>query len=352
MKKKVMVELDALRNPHCGLGNFSIHLSQALYQENHDVLDIRYLARDYAQLPSVIPESCYTHLNHSFRHAHFLLPKADLWHITHQLTRYMPPRKHIPLLLTVHDLNFLYDSKPHDYKMRRLQKLQKKIDRAQYITAISEAAKKDVIEHTHPKVPVEVIYNGVVVAEPSQQKPTFIPDQPFLFSIADITAKKNFHVLLGMIKNLSDRYYILAGKNTGDYADQIREQARALGLADRIIMPGKISETDKAWCLKHCEAFCFPSTAEGFGLPVIEAMNFYRPLFLSGIPAHREVAGEFGHYFDSYDADAMTDFYLARMQQHQDDPAYRARVDAWLQRYRWSKNVKQYLRIYHDLLSC
>ena len=56
-------------------------------------------------------------------------------------------------------------------------------------------------------------------------------------------------------------------------------------MADRVIIAGPVSADDKNWYYANCEAFAFPSLAEGFGLPVIEAMNHGKPVFLSRLTA-------------------------------------------------------------------
>jgi glycosyltransferase involved in cell wall biosynthesis len=54
-------------------------------------------------------------------------------------------------------------------------------------------------------------------------------------------------------------------------------------------------------------AFIFPSLAEGFGLPVIEAMGCGCPVIASDIPVFREVAGDAALFFDPHDPAALAD---------------------------------------------
>ena len=63
------------------------------------------------------------------------------------------------------------------------------------------------------------------------------------------------------------------------YQRKIEEEAKRLGVTERVIFTGAISENDKYWYYQNCTAFVFPSIAEGFGLPVIEAMYFGKPVF-------------------------------------------------------------------------
>ena len=79
----------------------------------------------------------------------------------------------------------------------------------------------------------------------------------------------------------------------------------AKGLEERIILPGEISDMDKYWLYKNCEAFVFPSMYEGFGLPVIEAMNFGKPVFLSTFSSLPEVGGKYALYWENFDSQLM-----------------------------------------------
>lgn len=89
-------------------------------------------------------------------------------------------------------------------------------------------------------------------------------------------------VLVEMMKYIPDNYQlILAGNTEGTYSEQIQERIFQLGLENRIMMPGKITDDDKYWLLSHCTALCFPSKLEGMGIPPIEAMRFGKPVFAS-----------------------------------------------------------------------
>lgn len=59
-------------------------------------------------------------------------------------------------------------------------------------------------------------------------------------------------------------------------------------MESRIILPGAIKETESL-SLRELRGFVFPSIAEGFGLPVIEAMKFGKPVFCSDKPVLKEI---------------------------------------------------------------
>jgi glycosyltransferase involved in cell wall biosynthesis len=96
---------------------------------------------------------------------------------------------------------------------------------------------------------------------------------------------------------------VLAGRQE-DYAETLRGLASALGVDDRLRPSGYLSdaELERLWSMTSCAAF--PTRAEGFGLPVLEAMARGVPVACSDIPVLREVGGEVPRYFDPNDASA------------------------------------------------
>jgi hypothetical protein len=71
-----------------------------------------------------------------------------------------------------------------------------------------------------------------------------------------------------------------------------------MGLADTVIFPGYLPDGDYAALLQSCRALVFPSLYEGFGIPVLEAMAFNKPVLCSNLTSLPEVAGEAALYFD------------------------------------------------------
>ena len=93
--------------------------------------------------------------------------------------------------------------------------------------------------------------------------------------------KKNFHVLPRILKGNDYRLVIAGNISSNSYCAEILEQAREWGVESRVTITGPVSEPVKQWYLQNCDAFVFPSIAEGFGLPVIEAMRYGKPIFTS-----------------------------------------------------------------------
>jgi len=129
-------------------------------------------------------------------------------------------------------------------------------------------------------------------------------DGRILLCVAAVRPHKNQELLVRALPALpEDVTVVLAGKHE-PYAERLRELARELGVESRLRLTGYVSdaELERLWQLASCAAF--PTRAEGFGMPVLEAMARGVPLACSDIPVLREVGGELPRYFSPADPDA------------------------------------------------
>ena len=342
--KKVLIDFQKLDFLYCGLGQFCLHLLETFEALPHEGIQRYYLInRQGAGNIDWLPQHAIT-LSSIHKVLACLLPKSDLWHMTHQDAPYIPSSSKTPVLLTIHDLNFL-NIKSKDKQTNRLKELQKKIDRACHITTISHATKEDVLNHCIVNKPITVIPNGVAMANPSAQRPSYCPNGPFLLTVCDITEKKNCLPLLTLLDNLPGHNWILAGKNTSDYAANLMQQAKSKGLSKRCILPGIISDSDKAWLYRHCDAYCSLSKAEGFGLPVIEALDSGAALVLSDLRAHHEFASKWAAFTNSEAPEALLKAYHAAKAIERD-----ASLQEHLKNFTWQSAAKAYTKLYHNIL--
>jgi len=333
----------------------------------------------------------------------------DLWHAVHQDAAYFPSRRDAIYLLTIHDLNFLTEKSPAKAQ-RRLQRLQQKIDRAAAIVVVSEYTKSQVVEFCNiGSKPIYVIYNGVFfMSQDDQQSDGFFVNnigdgldleliamlghdgrinafqgntklgfcldhatkpqdgemnlnsvielqgeseqRPFFFALSAILAKKNFHVLIDLMKLLPTYCLVIAGDKSDEYARVLERKISQCQLSDRIIMPGKISHATKQWLYEHCVAFLHPSLHEGFGLPVIEAMSFGKQVFLARSSSLPEIGGGEACYWDDFQPDEMKEVLLRGLKHYATDKNKKLRLLNHAQQFKWSETIRQYVKVYERLL--
>jgi glycosyltransferase involved in cell wall biosynthesis len=111
-----------------------------------------------------------------------------------------------------------------------------------------------------------------------------------------------------------------------------------------------LSEAQKAWLYATCEGFLFPSLAEGFGLPPLEAMCFGKPVFLSRLTSLPEVGGDAAYYFDDFDAATMRRTVRAGIARHTTERRD-ALANEQAKRFSWSRCADEYVALYRKLLA-
>jgi glycosyltransferase involved in cell wall biosynthesis len=184
---------------------------------------------------------------------------------------------------------------------------------------------------------------------PPQKPSGYIPVIPFLFTMGYVNPKKNFHTLVPLLKNSNFELVIAGRLDDPDYISNMKKQAEAMGLNDRLKILGPVSEEDKAWYLHNCEAFLLPSLAEGFGAPVVEAMAFGKPVFLSNRTSLPEIGGDVAFYFQTFEADHMQQVLKTGLTEYKKNGlAYR--IISRGKEFSWEEKAKEYLRVYKSLL--
>lgn len=366
---RVVIDLEKLRHINCGLGRFSLYLGRELLGLAEGRFEpVFFLPRNGEQYfqgadgvrhgtVRVRPwqkEGVQRWLRPVARH----LPSGrqpDLWHVTNQMSRYLPMDHRVPVVLTIHDLNFLH-SHPDDGDTgrirRKLADIQRRVDRADVITTVSVFTADDVRERLNVRnKPIFVIPNGMTPPPAAaRHRPTWLPPGPFAFSVGNFLPHKNFHVLLGLAERRLDLQLVIAGKKATPYGEQVEQQVQKQGLGDRVILPGIVSDADRQWLYEHCEIFLFPSLTEGFGFPVLEAMQCGKPVVMSRRTSLPEIAGAEGYFFDSYEPEAMAAVAEHALHAFATDPKAADRCRRHAAGFSWRATAEGYSRVYESVV--
>lgn len=330
MTKKILIDFEKIKDPFSGLGQFCAHLKTYFDQSK---LNLHYWKPGkWGKLAKKIP---------------FILPKSDVFHAVHQDSPYIPWSSKTKYVLTVHDLNALYETTQFGTGEFYKYNLQKKIDRASVVTFISKFTSEEVARNFKiDPTKTRVIYNGISLGKRAE-KPAFIPEGNFLFSVGTVLPKKNFHVLIDFLKLIPDYKIVLAGTTFHSYAKEMQARIKVEGLSDRFFLIGTIDEAHKVWYYQNAKAFLFPSLLEGFGLPVAEAMSMGLPLFISDKTSLPEIGGPDAYYFTDFSADKMRDVFISGMNSF--TPEKKMRLIERSKMFDWKKAADEYLKIYQQL---
>ena len=136
-------------------------------------------------------------------------------------------------------------------------------------------------------------------------------DKPYFLYVGNFKPHKNLNNLIDAFillpKEVRDNYrLIVAGGLEGDLS-AIRSVIKERKLEGKIVsIPGGINRKDVITLLNKASAFIFPSLAEGFGMPPIEAMAAGIPVISSNVAPMTEVLGDAALFFDPYSPDDMS----------------------------------------------
>ena len=342
---RILIDLSILKNVHCGLGQVALNYGYFFRDHYTPLADEQiYLLVPKAFVGAFGDKVKYIRARKIYRVLPWLIGiRFDVWHAIHQLSRYQPFANHY--VLTVHDFNFMYEKTGPKTK-KYLRMVQSKVDCAERVLAISQFAKTET-EHFMQLggKRVEVIYNGIerIDLKPEEAMPHV--HQPYLFSIGEIKEKKNFHVLLDMMTRLPELQLYIAGKNNTPYADRIRSEILSRGITN-VHLLGLVSEAQKTWLYRHCQTFVFPSLFEGFGLPVVEAMLFGKPVVCSNETSLTEIGGDHVTFFPKgYPADESAQLIAtAALTPEQAD-----KNRQYARSFTWERHMNSYLAIYREI---
>jgi glycosyltransferase involved in cell wall biosynthesis len=348
---KILFDCEKMRYPNTGLYYYCKNLGNALIKTivpRAEELSLYVPPRELGQFGDHKHLVRYHPLH---KHFHPGSSKYDVWHCTFQTSRYLPSSRKPKVVLTIHDLNYIYEFKNKPEIFNKFKKrIQHNIDRAETIVAISDYVARDIrANHTIKDQNILTIYNGWNASSfPGFDRPSYRPGAPFLFTIGNVIPKKNFHVLPALLKG-NDYELIIAGIANDPYEEKIVAEAKRHGVASRVKIIGAISEEDKYWYYKQCTAFVFPSLAEGFGFPVVEAMYHGRPVFLSNLTSLPEIGGELAYYFHDFDPAGMQASFEEGMRHYQATNPKEEIIARTKRLFTWENAANQYLNAYRQL---
>lgn len=347
----IILDFERLKYPNTGLYTFCESLGHAVIANKPANQNIGfYLPKKEVNIFGNAQKYYLQHSLHKFIKPSF--PNLDIWHSTNQVSRYSPASRKAKIILTIHDLNFLIEKKGNPEKIKRfLKQIQKNIDKASAITTISNYVKSDVEKHFNLNgKEIQVIYNGGGnVGDLSlAQQPVDFKGRPFLFTIGTVLPKKNFHVLIPLLLN-NDFDLVIAGNiSSKEYEEKIKQEAIRYGVYERLKIVGPISASNKALYYKNCTAFLFPSIAEGFGLPIIEALSLGKPVFSSNHTSLPEIGGDVTYYFNSFDPEEMRNVFIKGLEDFKTNNLSQVCIDH-AKKFSWDNTAKQYIELYKQL---
>jgi glycosyltransferase involved in cell wall biosynthesis len=350
LKPGLLLTFDSMRHANTGLHTFGHCLGREIMRQGADSFQVS--AYTYPAQQGFLGADVGYVAHNRLHRLYFPRRRAfDIVHFADQYCRFGPAKVAGKTVMTVHDMNQIYEYPAGSAKIARyLRRMQAKVDGAHHIVAISQFVAADIVRHfPQARDKISVIYNGSdSTSAPAGHRPKHDPGGEFLFTVGMVCPKKNFHVLAPLLRNNSLKL-VIAGIVKEEYRARIAAEAARHGVSERVMVTGPVSQFDKDWYYANCQAFLFPSLAEGFGLPVIEAMHHGKPVFLSTLTSLPEVGGDAAYYFTDFEPDNMARVFEQGMADFRAGNGV-ARVRANAARFTWERAGAEYLALYRSVL--
>lgn len=350
--KKVLIDLSVLKHINCGLGQIAYNYAR-YFGENASKLDFEVHLLVPGHYVGAFGHDVHYHKTSFIYHIFpSLMPNFDVWHSIHQMNKYRPSSDSARNILTVHDINFIYEKRGEALK-KYSRKLARELERADSVIFISNFTRNDVLNHFKVNKPTCIIYNGVEFGNPAsgrQPAMPFAPDSKFIFSIGQIRQKKNFHVLLDAMKLMPQYNLVIAGEKGTDYSNMIESRITAEGI-NNVFLLGTVHNAEKIWLYNNCQAFVFPSLFEGFGLPVIEAMSYGKPVVSSGKTSLKEICAGHAFMLESFEPAHIAAKINEAIETYAQNPDLATRNMEYARSFTYERHMNHYLHLYRDLLS-
>lgn len=299
---------------------------------------------------------------------HILLRRPDVLYIpTHTLPLFTGKRN----VAVIHDVGFAHEDELYDdktigggpsWKKRSLNGLIRLATGGKY-SAREQDYHRFAVEHAKKHADSIITVSQFSAGEIeqyyaiTQEKITVIPngytpkkaaatpgEGHYLLYVGRVERKKNSAFLVDAYARARENGYegnlVLAGKPGFGYNDVLARIARH-SLQDSVNLLGYVDDDALAQLYAGADAFVFPSVYEGFGIPVLEAMDAATPVICSDIPALREVAGEGALFFELGNTRAAADAILEVTHNPSKRNALIELGQERIKEYSWEKTAQQ-----------
>lgn len=228
--------------------------------------------------------------------------------ISHFFNYIVPPRIKGKVITTIHDMSFLRFPETLDEKnrMRIIKDISYSVERSNLVLTVSEFSKKEIMELLKlPKEKLAVVYN----ASPTPEKSVcfdviakkFGIRQPYILFLGNLEPRKNIVRLIKAYKRLKKECKNVQLVLAGSYGWKAEDIMFEVQRAEDVVLTGYIGGAEKSAIFENASIFAFTSLYEGFGIPILEAMQHGVPIVCSNTASIPEVAGDAARYVDPLD---------------------------------------------------
>lgn len=204
-----------------------------------------------------------------------------------------------PFVLTIHDMIPELYPEYYDSNDEQIVNKKKLAPLASKIIAVSESTKRDIIRILNvPEEKIEVVYHGSPLTRSHSEKSPRIITSPYILFVGERHWYKNFGLFVNhvvpVLKRHPDLLVVCTGK---DFTEEECEFLAIKGVSNKFLTYFFKNDIELNNLYQYAKFFIYPSSYEGFGIPILEAYNARCPVLLNKASCFPEIAGDAAVYF-------------------------------------------------------
>ena len=271
-------------------------------------------------------------------------------------TNYVVPPCRVPQVVSVYDCWFLRNPTAAGGDVHRAGRvLRRAISRGATVHASSSATAGEIADLFPGSNVATIPLAALPVPEPSIEAP--IPSlirRPYIAAIGTLERRKNLPVLIdafGLLASEREEILLVLAGSDGDDRPAINAAIDRLdpAAAKRVVMTGRVDEPARSWLVRNATVLAYPSLDEGFGFPLLDAMQVGVPIVASNRGSIPEVCGAAGLLCAPDDTNGLA----ANLTQTVFDAGTRGRLlaagPAQLANFSWQRCAADLAALYHRL---
>lgn len=259
-----------------------------------------------------------------------------------------------PLIVTLQGETVMDDHDIYQHSATLRLMLRLGLRRAASVTACSAFTLRDAVTRFGlDAAKSEVIFNGVDLEEIDSAEGE-VPFDRYVLGLGRIVPKKGFDLLLEAFAGVSDLHpdvgLVIAGEGTE--RDRLQSRALELGLAERVLLPGRLNRHDVVSVMRGAEVFVMPSRVEPFGIVALEAWRAGVPIIVSSRGGAREFVedGVSGLVVDPLDPTSLQAAIDSLLASKMLSSGLAAAGCTEVRRFEWARISDQYDALYRSVV--
>lgn len=338
---KVLLDGRLISNKPTGISRYSREMVK-IYQNYYGYENVKVLINEELEekpFKYIKTDLKPFNIGHFFK-IHKVIEKvdADIYHSLFYSNSYIKVDK-VKYITTVHDLmylevknffgkSFLKNIVGKIYYNFLVKKSLKNSDK---IIAVSRTTKEDIKRYFNQES--IVVVEGVNELTTNEKEIEKLKNEKFYLYVGNSRPHKNLNFLINTYKELDiEIKLVLVG--TGNKINIQNEKILTLGFVD---------DEELIWLYKKCRAFIFPSLYEGFGLPILEALNNGATVYSSNKGSLKEFSEKVIYFFNPYKKEE-----LKKLLQKNPQIVNQEQKEQLLKEYTWGEAEKQMVKIFKN----